>query len=441
MNWPKTPRDYVTTAAVLLGTVFVVPIMQGGVGKWSERRGYDQVVSSQLDGLVAMIASITESGPFLFALAAVTGGAWFLWADYFFRHWAESIRATTRPLSIKNVDRRLVAMTLMFIFATGLALSAGWFVYERRGASSNANTAVKSIGSSPPQPTEVALTTAETRIKLQFGGSNEIPVGIELHNIWRWYALSNVVILNLPEGQREIKTWSVFLTFDKPVDVKQVLVSVPGNRRYEVKDTSPRSAVIAFLEDIVNAPVEIRVVTSVGTPANGPATPPSPPPKPHYDSAEISAMLGVLRKWTGIIDQKIEPGHALFQNEFHLWDQKLKTANLQQKVEAAEKARRLLSDGYADLRKTLQDERYFGDQLAPVINQKPDVLSSVDSALKDTISDLQDLNKYPGIDIVKYIRPKMNRAEALVGGLPSWMENTRVAIRNKTKELREWKNP
>lgn len=163
-------------------------------------------------------------------------------------------------------------------------------------------------------------------------------------------------------------------------------------------------------------------------------------PKPYYSSAEIEAMLGVLRRWTFTIDKKIEPGHAILREELYQWEQKLKLDNLQQKIDTFAKARDIITDGYANLRKDLQEERYFSEQLAPVIAQKPDVLSGMDSALRNAIADLQDL-KHPGIDVVKFARPSLQRLQALDGGLGPWIENTRLAIQRKTAELREWRNP
>lgn len=164
-------------------------------------------------------------------------------------------------------------------------------------------------------------------------------------------------------------------------------------------------------------------------------------PKPYYSSTEIEAMLGVLRKWTITIDKKIEPGHAILREELYQWEQKLKFDNLQQKIDAFAKARDIISEGYADLRKELQEDRSLSEQLAPVIAQKPDVLSGMDSALRNAMADLQDLKQHPGIDVVKFARPALQRLQALDGGLGPWIEKTRAAILKKTAELREWRNP
>src|ERR1700739_4808256 len=64
----------------------------------------------------------------------------------------------------------------------------------------------------------------DTYLGLKFGPEGTTPTATELANIWRWYALASIVRFIQPNGQqKDIKTWNLFMTFDKPVDVKQVI--------------------------------------------------------------------------------------------------------------------------------------------------------------------------------------------------------------------------
>jgi hypothetical protein len=117
----------------------------------------------------------------------------------------------------------------------------------------------------------VLVQEGETYISLNFGGPSTFPAATRLSNIWRWYALANIVMVTLPDGQkRESKTWSLFLTFDKPVDVRQVLVEGTGLPQYEVKDRDARSVVVAFLGDILNTTLVVKIDSAIGAVADTP---------------------------------------------------------------------------------------------------------------------------------------------------------------------------
>jgi hypothetical protein len=182
-------------------------------------------------------------------------------------------------------------ISLAFVVAA-MAISAGAYGIGLR-------TANQALTSSPTQG-------ADTHLSLNFGQTGTTPQATSLSNIWRWYALANVARMILPDGQmRDIKSWSVFLTFEKPVDVKQIIVEGQGIPQYEVKDRDARSAVIAFLGDIVNASLRIRVDSSVGAKLEPPradtpaqiqriAMPPVVSPAKAYFPAEKTELGNLL---------------------------------------------------------------------------------------------------------------------------------------------------
>lgn len=107
-------------------------------------------------------------------------------------------------------------------------------------------------------------TSTETYLRLQFGTPPTLPVAENLSNIWRWYALANVRVLIGPNGEQRRRTefWTVFLTLDRPVDVKQVIVETSSGVPpiYEVKDRDARSVVVVFNGDMADRLISIRVV-------------------------------------------------------------------------------------------------------------------------------------------------------------------------------------
>jgi hypothetical protein len=145
-------------------------------------------------------------------------------------------------------------MSGVVIFA---AVALGGAIWQYRGAHQRA----------PASPSQ----GNDTHLGLKFGPSGSSPIATDLANIWRWYALQSIAVMILPDGQRkEIKSWNLFMTFEKPVDVKQVIIEGDKLPQYEVKDRDSRSVVVAFLGDISDASLRVRIDTSVGAQAEAP---------------------------------------------------------------------------------------------------------------------------------------------------------------------------
>jgi hypothetical protein len=139
-------------------------------------------------------------------------------------------------------------ISLAFVIAIAAVGAAAYGI----GTRSNASQGVPSQGS-------------DTHLGLKFGPSGTTPVATDLANIWRWYALKSVAVVILPDGQRkELPSWNLFITLDKPVDAKQVLIEGDALPQYEVKDRDSRSVVVAFMGDILNSALKVTVESSVG---------------------------------------------------------------------------------------------------------------------------------------------------------------------------------
>jgi hypothetical protein len=115
-------------------------------------------------------------------------------------------------------------------------------------------------------PTNAELTSSSvpTELRLQFNGGNILPSGIELKNIWRWYALDTIIEFVDPKGNKKTeRMWTLFLTYEKPIAVKEVLVDSNGSPLpiYEVKDSNSHSAVVVFSGDLAGIVVDIRVIS------------------------------------------------------------------------------------------------------------------------------------------------------------------------------------
>ncbi len=111
-----------------------------------------------------------------------------------------------------------------------------------------------------PPPSKVP-----TDLRLQFNGGDTLPLSVDQHNIWRWYALTTV-FKGLDEKTKTFvemgRTWTVFMTFDKPVNFTQIRIDASGGKlpTYEVKDSTNRSAVIVFGGDLTGVVVTVQAI-------------------------------------------------------------------------------------------------------------------------------------------------------------------------------------
>ncbi len=126
----------------------------------------------------------------------------------------------------------------------------------------------------PPQEGGLKPGKNGAFLRLQFGADGATPNAIQTQNVWRWYALTTIFAGTVPAAPVMARSWTVFLTFDKPLDIKQVVVEADGPLPiYEVKDTDSRSVVIAFMGDLSNRTVDLKILSVPGY------APPMPPLK------------------------------------------------------------------------------------------------------------------------------------------------------------------
>jgi hypothetical protein len=108
----------------------------------------------------------------------------------------------------------------------------------------------------------------KTSLRLQFQPNSINVTSLHLQNIWCWYAyrystlVFEVPSAQFPQGRQiEVRQWSIFLVFDKPVALKQILVNPNGATlpTVQVVDRGPRHAFIIVPGDIGAAIVDIDV--------------------------------------------------------------------------------------------------------------------------------------------------------------------------------------
>lgn len=192
---------------------------------------------------------------------------------------------------------------------------------------------------------------SDTHLTLKFGGPNSIPVATDVANIWRWYALAN----------------NLFLTFGRPIDVKQVLIEGENLPPHEIKDRDARSVVIAFRGDIQNALVKVRMDTSVGA-----------VPQPIPTTAPVETMQPL----SASSPAPIKPSKNYFP------DEKKDLGNLYASI-----LNRLNKDGMAAAK---QAYNFGGDTPADNLNQLTAHLARVTEARKLA----SDLSKYVYNDLL-----------------------------------------
>jgi hypothetical protein len=109
----------------------------------------------------------------------------------------------------------------------------------------------------------------QTSLRLQFYPNSINPICLELHNISNWYALRQSFLINeapspqFPQGRQiEARTWTIYIVFDRPVAMRQVVFDAHGAQvpTIEAKDRSARHVVIYFSSDMPGALLDINVV-------------------------------------------------------------------------------------------------------------------------------------------------------------------------------------
>lgn len=110
----------------------------------------------------------------------------------------------------------------------------------------------------------------KTCLRLQFFGDNKTPIKSHSENIHYWYSMwseSKNILMQKSDGQvvhQSLipKTWTIFVTFEKPISFTQMEVSfsAPGFPGHEVKHTNSRFAIIHIQGDVPAGSLEISAL-------------------------------------------------------------------------------------------------------------------------------------------------------------------------------------
>ncbi len=148
----------------------------------------------------------------------------------------------------------------VLVVLTWIALGVTWFALWRVIHRTEPVVPPVPVASTTPQ----SVGMIPTELRLQFGDINDLPTKITNDNIWRWYALKTINIGMNPKTKKleqVIGLWTIFVTFDKPVNFSQIRVTSTGALpTYEVKDSSQRSAVITIQGAIEHSVLDIQCV-------------------------------------------------------------------------------------------------------------------------------------------------------------------------------------
>ncbi len=109
---------------------------------------------------------------------------------------------------------------------------------------------------------EVTVYQGTTSLKLLFAGGGQIPQPQSQENIYRWYALKNITVLFDKKGNRtDVPSWTIVLTFEKDISPTYLHIKSNGQNLplHEVKDFSPRHAVISIGGEVPPGVVELTV--------------------------------------------------------------------------------------------------------------------------------------------------------------------------------------
>jgi hypothetical protein len=171
-------------------------------------------------------------------------------------HFANEWRERRGKPRIKLEPSHLIILGLVLA-----VVGTGWLLYGTRAASITSTTTNVTAGPVSQQTPPLGDLLTITHLNLKFGHGSDLPVATANDNIWRWYALANVFRVIGKDGQSaDIRAWTIFVTFDRSLDPKQIAVTSKGSLpTYEVKERDYRSAVIAFSGDLVDIDVDIRV--------------------------------------------------------------------------------------------------------------------------------------------------------------------------------------
>jgi hypothetical protein len=126
-----------------------------------------------------------------------------------------------------------------------LGLSAGLVIADRRNV----------------QAIRGPVDTASLRLHIY--SDNRMPERLAVENIFRWYYLRNIVLLQGTDGrQHQVVITNLFVTFDPEVRVTTIQVRSPDMQLppYDVKEFNQRYAIIVLSGEIGEGTLEVAVI-------------------------------------------------------------------------------------------------------------------------------------------------------------------------------------
>ncbi|QDZ40413.1 hypothetical protein FRE64_10865 [Euhalothece natronophila Z-M001] len=110
--------------------------------------------------------------------------------------------------------------------------------------------------------TEKAAPAERALLRLHIFADNHVPERLADENIFRWYYLSHILVMERSDGaQKAVELPTIFVTFEPEVRITTLKVRSPDMRlpRHEVKEFNQKFAIIVFSERPPEGTLEIRV--------------------------------------------------------------------------------------------------------------------------------------------------------------------------------------
>ena len=191
-------------------TMVFLPFVQAPATKLAEHLHFDSILSNRWEPIILRLATMAQNPWYIFIAGIAAGMACVLWIDF----------------AIRKIN------------------------FNKPNANSenhNVDEEITSVSGITPK-------NVQTLIRLQFRGGQQAPIEIRAENILNWYTVwgGKAEIDFSDDKNNTLKsmelptTWVLFVSFDKPISYRQIIVE-PASidfPRYEVKSATPFHVII-----------------------------------------------------------------------------------------------------------------------------------------------------------------------------------------------------